>query len=128
MVQQGASYDVLIVDDDRDIRDTFASILEDDGFSARTASDGQDALEKLSLAKPKLILLDLMMPRLSGWQFRAAQLRDARLASIPVVVITASANLQKSAEQLPGVALLPKPVPMERLLTAVRQHCGRIGG
>jgi two-component system, chemotaxis family, chemotaxis protein CheY len=129
MAEPPEGYDVLIVDDDRDIRDTFASILEEDGFSVRTASDGLDALEKLSLALPHLILLDLMMPRMSGWgfratQLRATQLRDPRLAAIPVVVITASANLATTAEQFPGVALLAKPVHLERLVTTVRQHCG----
>src|SRR6185436_12323698 len=81
---------ILLVEDDFDVRDALIPILEYEGHRVVGAASGQEALDRLrSGAKPSLILLDLMMPGMSGMEFRAEQLRDPALASIPVVVVSA---------------------------------------
>src|SRR5947207_15447872 len=86
---------ILIVEDDFDIREALTQILEDEGFQVRCASNGREALEvATSGPAPRLILLDLMMPVMNGWQFRAEQLKDPRLAEVPVLVISADPHLQ----------------------------------
>src|SRR5262245_13335746 len=83
---------VLIVDDDHDIREALSQVLGDEGWVVATAADGREALDYLDAhrdALPEVILLDLMMPVMSGGEFRAEQLKDPSLAPIPVVVISA---------------------------------------
>src|SRR5688572_13333187 len=83
---------ILLVDDDNDIRETYGEVLVDEGYQVVLARDGLEALEYLegTATLPDLILLDLMMPRMDGNQFRGRQLETPRLADIPVVVISAS--------------------------------------
>ncbi|HZS36216.1 MAG TPA: response regulator [Polyangia bacterium] len=116
---------VLIVDDDNAIRDTLADFLGEEGYQVVTAADGQDALTKLrqlSGSKPCVILLDLMMPIMSGAQFYSEQQRDPALAEIPVVVISADGNVQQKA-RLFGGEYLAKPIRIETVLGAVERHC-----
>src|SRR5262245_23937995 len=109
---------VFVVDDDTAIRDSLADLLSDEGYSVRTAKNGLDALTQLRQAgtpKPCLILLDLMMPVMTGPQFYAEQQRDPTLSPIPVVVISADANIRQKA--LPaGGEYLAKPIRIERVL------------
>ena len=115
---------ILIVEDDFDIRDALMQILEEEGYGVRGAANGQEALELLAREPaPKLILLDLMMPVMNGWQFRAEQLKDPRLAGVPVLVISADPHLQLKAESLGAVGLLKKPISLDELLVAVKSHC-----
>jgi two-component system response regulator MprA len=82
---------VLIVEDDHDIRECMADALEVEGYSVALAANGREALEKLRAGvRPDLILLDLLMPVMSGWEFRHEQLADPLLSGIPVVVVSAS--------------------------------------
>ena len=83
--------DILIIEDDAGIRDMLTMLLEDDDYSVTSATNGQQALNHLHQRErlPQLILLDLAMPIMDGWQFRAAQHADPRLAAIPVVVLSA---------------------------------------
>lgn len=113
---------ILVVDDDDDVRDTVVEALQDEGFSAAGAAGGRAALELLRRAQPKpdVILLDLMMPGMSGIEFRAEQLRDPSLASIPVILLSASANIETVAVELETRSFLKKPVRLEALLVAVR--------
>jgi CheY-like chemotaxis protein len=112
---------VLVVDDDESIREALSSILEDEGFNVRNASDGAEALRQLAVAPlPGLIILDLMMPVMSGWEFRAAQKADATLASIPVCVITA-ANI--ATKPIDADQVIRKPFDYEKLLDIVRVYC-----
>ncbi|PLS79555.1 MAG: response regulator, partial [Chloroflexi bacterium] len=92
MTQSQSSATILVVDDDSGIREALTDILEDEGYAVRSACDGQAALDLLrqQAEPPALVLLDLMMPRMNGWQFRSEQRRDPALANIPVVVISAS--------------------------------------
>src|SRR3954466_3369212 len=82
---------VMIVEDDADTREMLERFLELEGFDVRTAANGQLALEALQAdGTPCVILLDLMMPVMNGWQFREVQVRDPRFSRIPVVVVTAA--------------------------------------
>ena len=114
---------VLVVDDDADIRDTLQSILELYGQPVVTARDGADALVQLrGGVRPCLILLDLMMPRMNGAQFREEQLRDPAFRSLPVVVLSGDAKAEARAAAL-GVEGLRKPVDLEVLLAVVGRYC-----
>ena len=115
---------VLIVDDDDDLRDTMADLFRDEGFVVATARDGRQALAYLAThAAPCLILLDLMMPVMSGEQFREAQLADARLAEIPVVVLSASHDGRMVASQMNATAFLAKPPQVDVLIETVTRYC-----
>lgn len=119
-----ASGSVLVVDDDFDIREALGGILEDMGFAVQTAADGMEALELLrARAHPGLILLDLMMPRMNGYQFRAIQARDPLLSPIPVVVFTADGRIDRHAADLAALTCLRKPIDVDELVAAVRRHC-----
>jgi CheY-like chemotaxis protein len=117
--------DVLVVEDDGDISDVTASCLEDHGYCVVTAANGQEALERLRSmpALPRLILLDLMMPVMDGWQFRALQAADPRIADIPVVLMSAHVDVRDVAAHLGTAGWLRKPFELRDLLAAV-QHAG----
>lgn len=118
---------VMIVEDDRDTREMLARFLELEGFTVSQAENGAQALEALGRGNGAcVILLDLMMPVMNGWQFRAAQSRDPRLARIPVVVVTAAGP----SERLPAIAAhawVPKPVDFDRLLSVIMPFCSGAG-
>jgi two-component system, chemotaxis family, chemotaxis protein CheY len=116
---------VLVVDDDRDIRDVLTDALEAEGYRVITAADGQEALDWLRqrVARPCVILLDLMMPRLDGIQFRTEVLNDPELAVLPVVVLSADPSIISGAKSLNFSGSLRKPVALEALLAAVHAHC-----
>lgn len=115
------SHPILIVDDDTDVREVLGELLADEGYETDMCSNGRAALDLLrGGARPRLILLDLMMPEMDGWQFRAEQLRDAALRSIPVVVMTASRGVER--EDLGGAEVLQKPVGLGEILEAVERN------
>jgi len=116
---------VFIVDDDRDIREMLTEILTDEGYAIASAADGLDALKQLrtQARTPCLILLDLMMPNMNGWEFCAAQQQDPRLSPIPVVVISARADIDRAVAQIPVAGHLSKPIDIDRLLHIVERHC-----
>ena len=113
---------VLLVEDDHDVRESMAEALEDADYRVLQAPNGEAALEQLRRGEPlpNLILLDLMMPIMDGWQFREAQLNDASYADIPVVVVSATARIEKPLDGIS--AFLKKPVNLEQLLDAVERH------
>jgi CheY-like chemotaxis protein len=115
---------ILIVEDDFDIREALEQILAEEGYEVRGASNGSEALEiATSGPAPRLILLDLMMPVMNGWQFRSEQLKEPRLAAVPVLVISADPDLQQKAAKLGVAGLLKKPISLDDLLSAVKVHC-----
>jgi CheY-like chemotaxis protein len=115
---------ILVVDDDEDTRNSMAMVLELQGYGVVTAANGQEALERLRDADlPCLILLDLMMPVLDGWQFRDQQRQDPALAPIPVVVVSAHGALDEKAAALDAAAYLRKPIELDQLLNTVQRHC-----
>jgi CheY-like chemotaxis protein len=102
---------VFIVEDDADIRDSVSELLESEGYGVATAVNGREALEQLRGAAelPGVILLDLMMPDMDGFQFREQQLADDRLRDIPVVLMSAGGELAAKAKTLGAAAHLKKP-------------------
>jgi CheY-like chemotaxis protein len=115
---------VLLVEDDRAIRETIAELLEAEGYGVRCAGNGAEALALLaSEAPPQVIVLDLMMPVMDGWEFREALKRDPHLARIPVIVLSASNRLEQRIDALGAAAFLPKPFEVGRLLAAVERCC-----
>lgn len=119
----GSRARVLVVDDDTDVRTALAEILELRGYLVATAANGREALAHLreAPAPPDLIVLDVLMPEMDGWQFRAEQKKDAALASIPVVVVSA----MRDADNFDAAAVFHKPVNVERLLAAIAHLCAR---
>lgn len=116
---------VMVVEDDRDVRESIAEVLEDHDYQPMEAANGQEALDRLraSAAKPRVILLDMMMPIMDGWQFRAVQKEDPALSAIPVVVLTAHANLQEVTDGMQAAACLKKPVSLNALLGTIERLC-----
>jgi CheY-like chemotaxis protein len=116
---------VMVVEDDRDVRETIAEILADHSYETLLASNGQEALTSLRTAaeKPCVILLDIMMPVMNGWEFRALQKIEAALSEIPVVVITAHADASRAAAEMEAAGFLRKPVKLESLLASVSRFC-----
>lgn len=114
---------VLIVEDDADAREALVFFLENEGYRVLEASHGEEALNHLRKTEVCAILLDLMMPVMNGWTFRAEQLKDPRLANIPVAVITADENAAQSTAGLAVDTLMVKPVDLRRLLEFVVAHC-----
>jgi DNA-binding response OmpR family regulator len=118
-----ANHEVLIVEDDQDIRESLMDFLEDHGYTPVGATHGRDALDKLGASpqRPCLIILDLMMPIMDGKTFRETQLRDPELSRIPVVVISAQGGDPTGELQVKDH--LPKPLNLSALLAVVRTHC-----
>ena len=116
---------VVVIDDDEDVRDALMDALTDADFKPLGASNGANALDRLRAldARPCLILLDVMMPEMDGWEFRAAQRRDPALAEIPVVVLTAHADARQAAASMQAAGFLRKPVSRESLLATVGRFC-----
>lgn len=115
---------ILVVDDDYEIRSTLAELLEDEGFTVRSAANGQEALAVLrgEPLLPDLILLDLMMPVMSGWQFREEQLKDPALSAVPVVVLTAG-TVGPEVGSLQAAGVLKKPLDLDTLLDSINESC-----
>ena len=113
---------VLIVEDDEDLRDMMAQMLTIEGFAAATVANGREALDYLhGTTKPHVILLDLMMPVMDGWEFRRRQQADPELAPVPVIVLSALDPVR--AAPVDAAAFLKKPLDFDRLLELVRSHC-----
>lgn len=112
---------VLVVDDDSDIRDSLRGLLEFEGFSVLEAVNGQVAIDFLSAAihLPNLILLDLMMPVKTGFEFRAEQLLNPRLAEIPVIVMSADGHGSSKKTQISDLTYIKKPFSIDQMVTAV---------
>jgi|SRR5262245_16062124 len=115
---------VLIVEDDADLREMMAQLLSLEGFQPATVANGREALEYLRDGDaPRVILLDLMMPVMDGWEFRRKQQADPALASVPVIIL--SALDQTRAGNLNAKAFLKKPLDFDHLLALVREYCPR---
>jgi CheY-like chemotaxis protein len=119
------AHPILVVEDDELIRDSLVEYLNEQGYHAVGAVDGVDALDKLRRGNPLpcVIVLDLMMPNMDGRAFRQEQLRDATLASIPVIVLSAYRDVAKNAADLAVEHYLAKPLKLAALLALVQKHC-----
>ena len=120
---------VLIVEDDPDVREMLSTLLSTEGFHAVAAEDGLEALHLLRAVRhrapevPCLVLLDLKMPRLGGNEFRRAQLGDPTVASVPVAVMSGAVDVEQRAQDLGAVATVAKPINIDRLMDVVRRYC-----
>jgi len=114
---------ILIVDDDLDIRREVSEILREDGMEVLAASGGAEALRLLrSSPLPVVILLDLVMPRTDGWEFRRAQLADPALAAIPVLVFSSFDNGPRNVAELRAAGFVTKPFSIAQLLDAIARY------
>ena len=113
---------VLVVEDDDGIRESIQGLLEEEGYPVLAASGGREALDILqSNPRPGLVLVDLMMPEVSGWDLIQQVRADPRLAGIPIVIISA---VGKALSPVDGVVdILHKPIDARRLLSTIVQHC-----
>jgi len=112
--------EILVVDDDYDIRELTTEMLVLAGYRVRSARNGRVALEQARRLRPDLIVLDLMMPEMSGWEFMEAQGEDTLLHSIPVIVVTAGTDTYAEG----AAALMRKPLDVRMLLATVARLCG----
>jgi CheY-like chemotaxis protein len=115
---------VMVIEDNPDIQEALGDAFLHAGIAAVFAADGHEALAYLrSHDPPGLILLDLMMPRMDGMQFRAEQLRDPALADIPVVLLSADGKLDERVKAMSPAGYLAKPVQLVDLLEMVTRYC-----
>jgi len=115
--------DVLVVDDDTDIRESIKHLLEYEGYKVVTASNGAECFQHLRTIHPSVILLDLMMPVMDGWQFKSEFDKRPDLAGIPIVVVSADGNLAEKSKSIGITEYLTKPIEVETLLKVVKKHC-----
>jgi CheY-like chemotaxis protein len=114
---------ILVVDDDPDIRDSLREVLEDEGYEVSCVGNGREVLDFLrreGQPRPCVILLDLMMPVMDGWQFRREQKQDPSIAEIPLIVITATG---KRPVLIDADELVMKPLELSRLFDAIERYC-----
>jgi CheY-like chemotaxis protein len=119
-----ATLPLMIIDDDDDLRNALSFIMTAQGYEVTAFGDARRALSALDAGPlPFLILLDLMMAGMSGWEFRAAQLADTRLNPIPVVVLTAANTLSDGT--VSDVEIVGKPFALDELLEVVGRYAHR---
>ncbi len=114
------SKDVLVVEDESYLCELIADVLESEGHIARKASNGKEAMELIRERPPQLILLDLMMPIMDGWEFMQALRADPDWDGIPVVLITAVYDVKRTQLQTGAKAVLTKPFDIEEVVQMVR--------
>jgi DNA-binding response OmpR family regulator len=111
---------VLLVEDDADVRAALQGFLEQEGYTVRTAENGREGLQELEKEKPGLVLLDLMMPIMNGWEFLDAKNHQSSFSRVPVLVISAVPG----NPHIPGaLGFLKKPVDLDRLMDFVELYC-----
>ena len=116
---------ILIVEDDHDVAQSVAEVLESSGYATALAGNGREALDHLqSNDLPDLILLDMMMPVMDGWQFREEQRKSPAFDAVPVVVVTADGNARGKAAAVHAAGQVQKPVTIDSLLDEVERVCG----
>ena len=116
---RGGGRTLLVVDDDADHRTMLGALLSSQGFRVTACSNGQEALDWLRTGRPELILLDLNMPVMDGWEFRVAQKRQPDLAAIPVIALSADPTAQAAA--IDADAHLLKPTDPETLFNTIQR-------
>ena len=112
---------ILVIEDDPAIRDTLAEILEFEGYKVSVATNGREGLQSAMELKPNVILLDLMMPVMNGYEFRTEQRALPEISEIPVIMISADGNLSQKAAAVNTPHYLKKPIELEMLLGMIRQ-------
>ncbi len=118
-------HEVLVVEDDPDMREGLAFLITHWGHAVVTAANGREALERLDqmAGPPCMIILDLMMPEMDGWELRRSLLERPAFANVPVLLVSGVADLDEAARALSAVDYLRKPVDIEKLSRLVTVHC-----
>ena len=116
------AHSILIVDDDTNVRDFLAQLISDAGYATMTAANGREALEAMRTDPPHIVLLDLQMPVMDGWELRKHQLRDPAIAGVTVIAVTGHHDPRVVTEQL-GVRCVSKPIQFSELLLELQQAC-----
>ncbi len=114
---------ILLVEDDRDLRDVTAAMLSETGYSVETAPSGQDAMHQVARQMPDLMLLDMRMPGMSGWEF-IQQFRLLYGQATPIVALTATHEIAECATELQADGFLGKPFEMDELIATVARYIG----
>jgi CheY-like chemotaxis protein len=114
-----------VVEDHDDTREMIATLLSAEGFTVVTAENGRSGLQRLMDVRPCLVLLDLMMPVMTGWEFRRTQesLPDPALAGVPVLLLTAVPDALGEAARLHAAGVITKPLDFDTLVETVKRHC-----
>ncbi|MGB7624366.1 MAG: response regulator [Terriglobia bacterium] len=116
--------EILIIDDEPAVRDVLGEVLRGAGYEVSTASNGAEALSHMrNKGAPSLILLDLMMPVMNGWEFRSEQLKDPALCSVPTIILTTVANIMAEAKLLQAAGYISKSTAYGSILELVRAFC-----
>jgi CheY-like chemotaxis protein len=119
--------DVLVVDDDPDLREVVRTMLDISGYEVRCAKNGKEAVDAVAQKTPAVILLDMLMPVMDGWQC-ARELRARYGDAVPIVVVTAAEHARARANEIGGVDdVLPKPFDMDELLRVVGRYAEKNG-
>lgn len=117
---------VLVVEDEDDVREMMELAVGGRGYHVVTAASGHEAVEVMETTHPDVVLLDLMLPGMDGWQVRAHMLGRPDLADVPVVVITAMGDLRGERwEALQPAELVTKPIQFRKVYELLERHCGR---
>lgn len=122
----GRDAPILVVEDDPDLLALEAEILRSAGYSIMTAADGLEALERAAASPPSLVLLDMRMPRMDGWQFAKA-FRERHGSACPIVVVTAAEDARRRAEEIGASGFLEKPFDLEDVIREVERHLQAAG-
>jgi CheY-like chemotaxis protein len=115
---------ILVVDDDEDIRAALVELLAEEGYAVTGVNNGAEALAYLKEAtRPSLILLDMMMPSMDGWQLRLELQKDPRLSGIPVVILSAHGDVREAALALGAADYIRKPLRAENVIEVAERFC-----
>ncbi|MBZ5536237.1 MAG: response regulator [Acidobacteriia bacterium] len=116
--------EILIIDDNPAVRDVLGEVLRGAGYEVSTAANGAEALTHMrTKGAPSLILLDLMMPVMNGWEFRSEQLKDPSLRAVPTIILTTVANIMAEAKLLKANGFISKSTAYGSILELVRTYC-----
>lgn len=116
---------ILVIDDDKDIRESLSEVLVDEGYIVVSASNGKEALEYLKTASPLpcMVFLDLMMPIMDGRSFRKEQLLIPAISDIPTILFSADGQLDKKALDIGIKNFVKKPIDLDELLAIAAKYC-----
>jgi CheY-like chemotaxis protein len=113
---------ILVADDDQDLLNLVALLLTGEGYEVKTASDGREALAVVERQMPDLILLDMKMPVMNGWEFAAKYHATYSSTPAPIVVLTAAADARKAADEVGAASFVGKPFDLDTLIRAVKRY------
>lgn len=121
-LNMGTTLPILVIDDDQAMRNMLETVLLDEGYSVILARNGKEGLEMVDRQRPALVLLDLMMPVMDGWQFLEAIKARPEYSDLPILLLSASRQIASTARDNPVKAYIPKPFELARLLSCIDQY------